>query len=489
MNDAEFRRLLVGWLAEGPHEPPSDAVSRALAATRDMRQAHNLGLPAWRLPWLIDRAPAWTGAALGAAIVLVVLGFLLFYTRLPDGPAASQSLDATTSPTTVATPLPGDQSTETPSGSPSPLATPGPSMPRAPAPAGWLKLADIEGQVEGAASIERGYVVFGLTVDEDDNDLTIVGYSSDGRSWQTTQLGDVGRACPGSSAQALSRPLAIASNGAEAVIVGRVLVGSGEGCANTRAVAWLTSDGVTWRESAPFGDGASAQAVDVWAAPAGWEAIVRGAAGEGSSLWRSVDGLSWQETAVQMKAVAGSVARLGGGSPDFDQRVIALQGEEGFPSSLLMSVDGVSWSESLTFPRSDAEATVTQILAPSGPGSPWLVIHDVWPTVEAWSAEEPGSWQRAEFPTPYLDAVAPTRVGFIAAGVDDCFYTGGECPPDDRLYEVFMYSSADGASWSEIEPLANPEVRVRAIIDGPAGIIAIGGISPVSSEVWMLEFH
>lgn len=73
-----------------------------------------------------------------------------------------------------------------------------------------------------------------------------------------------------------------------------------------------------------------------------------------------------------------------------------------------------------------------------------------------WSTADLVSWSVEPFPAPYVDSVAATRYGLLAAGIDECEYTGGTCPPDDLLYEPVMYLSDDRLSSSYMSRWAIP---------------------------------
>jgi hypothetical protein len=488
MSATDFDRFLADWLADGPTAPPSEVLERAFAEARTVPQARAFRLPWAGLPPLTMPRPFAVSATavLAMAVLVVAVVGTLYFSRLPPAPAASPSANPTA-------PIPDASPSQTPaheSQTPA-LSTAPPAATSTPAPSpsaavfGWQPIGTIDGPVAQAVSFDGGYVAWGLASDADDNELAWAWFSADGQAWQGTQIGGLVRPCPGVSERPEWRPINVASDGSSVVLVGRGYRTDIEPCGDSGAVAWVTDDGRSWQRSASFGASASSQATAVWAVPGGWEAVVGGASGEETSLWRSPDGLSWEKASVLTETGSDRRASVGAATPTGERRLIAVQDVSGGPAAIIASTDGLTWQDVLSLPAHE-EGTITEILPPSSPAGPWVVVYDTWPVVTVWTSADLEEWAQVEFPTPYLDALGATRFGFIAAGADDCFYTGGECPPDDLLYETFTYQSDDGVDWAEIEPIGNRSLRPETIIDGPGGTLAIGGQGGPTSEVWRL---
>src|SRR5439155_2589809 len=119
-----------------------------------------------------------------------------------------------------------------------------------------------------------------------------------------------------------------------------------------------------WRRSTGWGDagasGAFSDAKSVWAVPGGWEAIVWTGSDNPTTLWRSSDGVTWQEaTDVVIRQSDGSLVPNTGlaaytGAADADgTRLLALSNDTdatvaGIPpgaGALMTSIDGKVWQE------------------------------------------------------------------------------------------------------------------------------------------------
>jgi hypothetical protein len=487
MSSGDFERLLSAWLADGPEAVPRDVVERALAQARTTPQARTMRLPWARLPSPTlpqPRALATVMASIATIALVAVAGLWGLQNRsIPPAITPVPPIASATPPGQSPSPEQSASHEQSPTEAPSTDPT---DEPARGVGFSWEQVGHIDGEIVGLAGVEAGYVAFGRAQDEDD-EYAAAWFSSDGEKWQASALAVPVAPCPGWPVQPDSWLWSGASNGSSVVLVGRAYEVDPDQCGSTRAVAWVATDGQDWQRSEAFGEGQDLQAVHVWAVPGGWESIVSGSPEAPSTLWRSADGISWEQLAVLAEAGSGTIvgpARSDAGG----QRLLAVHDRESAEVRLSTSRDGLEWQTQTAFEAPDGDAQVQEIVAsPSSGSAAWLVVMDAWPAVTTWSSPDLENWQEAQFPVPYLDSVAATRFGLLAAGIDECFYTGGECPPDDLLYEALMFLSADGLEWASIEAIGNSSIRPQAIADGPAGVIAAGGGFGSGSQVWRLS--
>jgi len=205
------------------------------------------------------------------------------------------------------------------------------------------------------------------------------------------------KACPVSDSEADAYPEAGATDGHTIVLVGIEYRLGVTPCGSMRAVSWASSDGHTWLRSTGWGDaGASAafsDAKSVWAVPGGWEAIVWTGSDKPTTLWRSPDGTTWQEsTDVVIRQPGGSLvpntglAAYAGVADAGGTRLLALSNDQdaaiaGIPGgvgALMTSTDGKVWQEvDATFTAGRAGGGIGPIVPPSAGASSWLLVTQI----------------------------------------------------------------------------------------------------------------
>jgi hypothetical protein len=387
----------------------------------------------------------------------------------------------------TATPTPA-QSASPASPTFSPGASPGADAPR------WEQIGQITAQpyVTELLGFDAGYVAFAGEYITGSSDAW---FSVDGKDWQQAPLE---RSSPCRSAgeddDGESRTDLIeagASSGQAVLLVGSTAeVNPANGYCATRAVAWLTHDGRTWQRSEAFGGAPGTVAQAVWFTPDGWEAavalhieddhdaIVR------TSVWRSSDGLHWQQVADEAWEpghLIGSGPPVAAGSDAQGARLISTAwwvavGPPDSPlvhSTLLrISADGHSWNElDAPFARGNPPGLVTHILPPgAGPAGTWLLVtHDAYlRNATGWRSADLRDWESIDMPRRQLDAVVRLPDGLLVAGCNRAEERCGQ------------FISADGSEWMEITPRLQGSVSVAS---GPAGVLLVG---VVSGRVWRL---
>jgi hypothetical protein len=99
------------------------------------------------------------------------------------------------------------------------------------------------------APFSGAYITFG----QDQQGLNWAARSTDGRSWETVQLGVMVKPCPAYGAQPDSTVYVGATDGYQVVLAGVEYAMDVTPCGTQRAVAWVSSDGRTWQRSEGFG--------------------------------------------------------------------------------------------------------------------------------------------------------------------------------------------------------------------------------------------
>jgi hypothetical protein len=400
------------------------------------------------------------------------------------------SPDATATPTPAQPPSPPlmsvPPSSPPPSISPtsSPEASPGADAPR------WEQIGQIAAQpyVTELLGFQAGYVAFAGEYITGSSDAW---FSVDGREWQRAEreLALCGVDDDGESGTDTIE--AGASSGPAVLLVGSTAeVDPASGYCATRAVAWLTHDGLTWQRSEAFGGALGTVAQAAWSTPDGWEAAVAHHIEDDheaivrTGVWRSSDGLHWQQVADEAWEpghLIGSGPPVAAGSDEQGTRLISTAWwvAVGPPDSPLIhstllrtSADGQSWNDlDAPFARGNPPGLVTHILPPgAGPGGTWLLVtHDEYlRNATGWHSADLRDWQSIDMPRQQLDAVVRLPDGLLVAG---CNRAAERCG---------QYISADGSEWMEITPRLQGPVSVAV---GPAGVLLVG---VVSGRVWKL---
>lgn len=402
-------------------------------------------------------------------------------------PDISPSPDPSPSGATV-TPTPAQMSSP-------PLASMPPSSPSPSADAPrWEQVGQIAAHpyVTELLGFDAGYVAFAGEYITGSSDAW---FSVDGTEWQQVAR-ELAPACQpaGLDDDGESRTDLIeagASSGPAVLLVGSTAeVDPASGYCGTRAVAWLTHDGLTWQRSEAFGGALGTVAQAAWSAPDGWEAAVAQHIEDDheaivrTGVWRSSDGMHWQQVADAWEPghFIGSGPPVAAGSDEQGTRLIstAWWRAVGPPDSPLIhstllrtSADGQSWNDlDAPFTRGNPPGLVTHILPPgAGLGGTWLLVtHDEYlRNATGWHSADLRDWQSIDMPRRQLDAVVRLPDGLLVAG---CNRAGERCG---------QYISADGSEWMEITPRLQGSVSVAS---GPAGVLLVG---VVSGRVWKLE--
>ncbi len=336
------------------------------------------------------------------------------------------------------------------------------------------------GSVQGALSFKGSYITYGA----DQEGLTWASRSTDGRTWETVTLGLMVSPCPGYVVRPDSSIYAAATDGNQVILTGIESAMDVNPCDTSRAVAWISSDGLTWQRSEGFGAvNGFAEAIFVWAIPDGWETLVTGAGATPTRVWRSTDGLRWTWVSELDPGVSSMISTPVNAAAD-GTRLMALyngevgetiEGLRGGESILRISSDGKGWAPldvALPFGR---RVGASGILPPGRFGrDAWLLVtgaDEQQPIT--WVSADLKSWEQGTFPRDDVASIALTRYGYIATGETLCG-AGGTCSTDP-----VQYLSTDGLRWTEF---AAPVGTV--MVDGPAGVLAFAG---PDFRVWILR--
>jgi hypothetical protein len=431
--------------------------------------------------------------SLSRVATTIVAGLLAAACSSSPSPT-SVSTPAASAP--AATPAAAVSSGPSPSSVPTKTATPHPPSPSPVRSAthAWERLGTIKGatDVSGALVFRGAYLAYGGTPDGSRTWL-----STDGRSWKASTLGLMVRACPASEAEPDAYPEAVATDGRHVVFVGIEHAMDVTPCGTMRAVSWATSDGRTWQRSHAFGDsggsGNFSDAKAVWAVPGGWEALVWTGSDQPTTLWRSSDGLTWQEVDAVMRQAQGGEGpntglsgyagtagpdgtRVLAVSNDTDATVLGVGPGQG---ALLISTDGRVWQEvDASFTAARGGAVIAAIVPPAaGRSSSWLVVtQDFEHNAIGWITSDLRRWKSKAFPRPLIEGVALTRYGFLATGLDACS-AGGPCSSKPRLY-----LSSEGLTWTRFQSSLD---AVR-FVDGPTGLLGFAKSEGIL-QVWRLK--
>ena len=280
----------------------------------------------------------------------------------PDrgSPQASADLGGTATPVA--------QSSGAPPTSAPPTETPEPST--SPEPTQHVELISSDGpKGYELVGFDGGYLTYGFKS---------VFFSADGVAWRRINLPVPESRCTDGGYEYNA---GVATNGAAInVVVGVV----DDSCEGVESFASLSTDGRNWRSSDAFGTPyyqSEATVVDVWPVPDGWEvAIGNVAAHEGTEIWWSADGLSWEQRAIvegtegwnidgdadwQGRRILSAIAS-GSSGPFYAQQIV-----------LVTSVDGRTWSDLEGPVSSDgSELAVSGLFPPTEPDDRWVITMD-----------------------------------------------------------------------------------------------------------------
>jgi hypothetical protein len=357
------------------------------------------------------------------------------------------------------------------------------------------------GGIQGAQSISGG-LAFGskyVVIGHDASAVPWVWTTADGAAWGAVELGQSVPPCPDYEFSADAAVYGGATNGRQIVLVGMAYPDGVTTCGTQRAVAWLSFDGHSWQRSRGFGpiDGFS-DAKKVWSVDGGWEALVWTGSGDPMTLWRSTDGLSWSSvgplyeppwTAEDPDLVPEVNATIDaahdgtrvmtlwawGSDPE-----VELGGLRSGQSRLRASWDGASWVDVAWDFNGSHDQTTLSVVAPGLPAGDdgWLIVadHSENGPKDLWRSSDLVGWRKGTFPMEVIEQVTLTRYGYLANGRIGYCGDGGECPPNPAV----QFVSPDGLAWTAF----NSSVDADLFVDGPAGVLALGGHTQVS--VWRL---
>jgi hypothetical protein len=235
---------------------------------------------------------------------------------------------------------------------------------------------------------------------------------------------------------------------------------------------WVSRDeGATWHES-------SAQ-LDVGTVTAGGDGVVvfsRSAAfpSQGSSVWTSVDGLTWREVrqaaGVFASADVTSVARGPQGLVAGGRTLISGEQRAG----IWTSPDGLIWTH---VPNDDgifgngSDGSYVDLVVAGPRGILAIGQRSVDHEQIAWASPNGVHWKEAV--TPFMDPadyyghVVAWQGGFVEFNVDP--FAGTD-----------VWSSADGLTWTRVgsDELFGGTARVQSAVSFQSGMVAVGGFAP-----------
>jgi hypothetical protein len=361
-------------------------------------------------------------------------------------------------------------SPEPPTAPPSPASSPSRSPLFPPDPA-WERVGTINTDyVRVFVGWSGGYVAAG-EVDADQR--PVVHFSSDGQEWQAALLEAEG--CVIDDMVFSPSVAGAATDGEYALLVGSAVVD----CYEDQPVSWLTADGLDWQRSVDMPRDTGGL-IEVWSVDGGWEAVWRG--DEGLAIWRSSDGLRWQETTF---LVADELRPylLAAAASDDGRRLVSISArspgrETG--SAVLTSTDGVEWRQVPPPEGSSAGANVFDFAPgwaavaaapPAGSAADaWLVLGEFplyGDPAEAslWATTDFETWDARVLPDPSTYGLTSLALGYVA-------HAAGT-----------TYVSPDGVAWA-----ASMSQFGSQVTSGPAGVIALEADEDEESyRVWRLD--
>jgi hypothetical protein len=322
------------------------------------------------------------------------------------------------------------------------------------------------GRVDELLSFDAGYL--GWTV-EGAEGYPVTWQSADGVAWVRSELTKPISPCPGWVPRPDGEVEWGATNGREVVLVGLEYFPHASVCGVWRAAAWVSSDGRSWQRSPGFaGNGTDNQwAYGVWPVPGGWEAGVSDTGGI-LSIWRSADGLRWEDTGAEIRLDEQYSYNSFASSPDGTRAILAYGGENEL-HHLFVSHDGRTWADAPDLPR-DA-GFVSPVVAPGRAFPDWILVATDENAEKSTLLFSPdlARWRTVPFPVPgVVSEIRHTPFGLVALLVDPCLDTGGECAVEPPRYLL----STDGHTWTDL--LAT--TGVEQFVDGPAGVLGGGPV-------------
>jgi hypothetical protein len=378
----------------------------------------------------------------------------------------------------------------------------------------WHRVGEIPTVVDDVVGFAGGYVAI-------ESAAPHLWFSPDGIAWQEIAL----PSGPAATSTALSAEAwALATDGQRMLVVGDVHQGCSETPSDgrdptgdrvcTTPASWLSTDGVTWRRSGPWGEVADvARLVAVWPVPSGgWDAVAASSSGE-RMRWRgllySADGLTWTWLADGSPIdPAGGLVRIGGVADTDGRRLLWVVGAapdssasgglagngaaEGTTTTVTTWGIGGGWATVAGLDGWDADATCGIVTVDAAwwlagsrksPIDPLgLTISTIWRR----SAAADG-WQAMALPDDGNDGVPVTDLlradlGYVAVGSSD--------EPGAVTHETWL--SSDGTQWIELPRSADSgeDYGPALIADGPAGLVGIGPSSTAptgESVAWALR--
>lgn len=293
---------------------------------------------------------------------------------------------------------------------------------------------------------DGGYVAFGNT------DAGPVAWASaDGRGWREDMIAVPIAGCPGRPA---ARVTGGAASGHDILLIGSEFVPGATGCevTETRGVSWLSSDGSAWRKATGFVPEA------VWAVPGGWEGLTSEL--HAVALWQSSNGVEWTPVSLP----ADIVPYLTGdywAAPDGTTLMLVDPTGSGDPDQETLGVrePNGTWRP-VDYPTSCPRGTWDLVLPPSIGGPDVWVLSDGSATCVS---SDLCNWRKGTIPVKPCPAPVQSWVGTrdgIIATVD---FNDPGCTVESQML------SPDGLTWTRLKTA----VVQDAIVDGPAGVIAL----------------
>jgi len=188
----------------------------------------------------------------------------------------------------------------------------------------------------------------------------------------------------------------------------------------------------------------------------------------GTSLYRSVDGVTWDQVVLDQAnpGFVDSLFAVGG-------RLTVLTSHwstaESTKATVNSTTDGVTWSASVAAPTFDNAEVDDVIATPTGllavgasPGGSFV------PTAAAWTSADGLTWQRVTpeggvFAGAFMYAVSTARTGYVAVG-----------PVSGNSVRMAAFSSPDGLTWTRATTPAEQVGAGTGYLD-PRALTRLGG--------------
>jgi hypothetical protein len=283
--------------------------------------------------------------------------------------------------------------------------------------------SDESGRVFHAGAVFAGrFFVAGSTVDEDFNEVPLIYWSGDGRTWHQADVPDLRTV-------------------SDLVVGPGALLAVGDSSEENTPL-WLTTNGIDWERivDEDFAGQRISKVGAVTEPPAGTDA---GFVAVGTHMWWSEDGREWNATVSGPEIFPTELVRRG-------ERFFTLTGgaQNGEPLSLWTSNDLIEWfAEGVELPHSGNAFNLVLAEGPLGFIAAAYDDEEEPAQTFMWFSADGFSWTEVAQPVGPVSDVFVTNVGFVAVGF---LPTGTGCAIWEGDIQGFTWTSLDGQTWAKM---------------------------------------